>query len=222
MSNLLPGAIYCCHVLTFLDEAGYGWCFQARPTMDALRSHSLLAAASSMAWGAGILGAQSLRDARKSKTIKALPSDPEPLKQHQVRSAARGCGLTCSRGRSPGRRSPPRRSRWWSELLLWDFCSSTWWERWSSSPTKLMWAKGGGLTLCGWPQGGDCTLLHQCLVGGTGTKTTTVTPQRERTQYCHLVEILFLVFYLKWLFNWTDYWINTGSLVGRTGGLHQS
>lgn len=135
--------------------------------MDALTSHSFLATASSMAWGAGTLGAQSLCDARKWKVEKIFTIWTRTSKSP---SGQESCALTCSKGRSPWRCSPPRRSRWWSELLLLDFWSSTSWARTSSSSKKVTWGKSGGLALCEWPQGADCRQLHRCLMGGTRIK----------------------------------------------------
>lgn len=96
--------------------------------------------------------------------------------------------LTCSKGRSPWRCSPPRRSRWWSELLLWDFWSSTSWAQSSSSSKKVTWGKSGGLALCEWPQGADCRQLHQCLMGGTRIKRKN-TYTTEITENYNLISI---------------------------------
>lgn len=118
---------------------------------------------------------------KEMKDEKSLQSDPEtPPKKINIGSGqlCRAVRSTCSRGRSPWRCSPPRRSRWWSELLLWDFWSSTSWARSSSSSKKVTFGKSGGLALCGWPQGVDCRRLRPCLVGGTGVKTRIITPQR--------------------------------------------
>lgn len=73
--------------------------------------------------------------------------------------------LACSRGRwcLPGSR--PQRSRWWSELPPGDFWSAKKmaWIRSSSTGRQ---ETRGELTQCGWSQGVDCTLSHQCLMRG--------------------------------------------------------